>query len=202
MKTEQELFWEGDFGDNYIERNLGEKLHASNLFFFSKIISNTTGIETVLEIGANIGMNLVAMSNLLPGAEMSGIEINKKAAKILEGIIDGQVYCQSFLDYEIDYQRDFVLSKGVLIHIDPSDLAKAYDCIYNASRLYICIAEYYNPSPVSIQYRGHTNKLFKRDFAGELMQRFPDLLLVDYGFVYHGDNNFVQDDITWFLLKK
>ena len=34
-----------------------------------------------------------------------------------------------------------------------------------------------------------------------MINRFPDLYLVDYGFVYHRDNNFKQDDITWFLLK-
>jgi spore coat polysaccharide biosynthesis protein SpsF len=77
-----------------------------------------------------------------------------------------------------------------------------YDLLYQASNRYICLAEYYNPSPVEVTYRGHTGKLFKRDFAGELRQRFGDLQLVDYGFVYHGDPNFPQDDLTWFLFAK
>jgi len=64
------------------------------------------------------------------------------------------------------------------------------------------IAEYYNPTAVEIAYRGHEGKLFKRDFAGEIKQRFSDLVLVDYGFVYHGDPVFPQDDVNWFLLKK
>ena len=62
--------------------------------------------------------------------------------------------------------------------------------------------EYYNPKPVSINYRGHKDKLFKRDFAGEIMNKYKSLKLVDYGFVYHGDGSFPQDDLTWFLLKK
>jgi len=44
--------------------------------------------------------------------------------------------------------------------------------------------------------------LFKRDFAGEMLDRFKDLELLDYGFVYHRDNNFPQDDLNWFLLRK
>ena len=28
------------------------------------------------------------------------------------------------------------------------------------------------------------------------------LQLIDYGFQYHGDHNFPQDDITWFLMEK
>ena len=34
------------------------------------------------------------------------------------------------------------------------------------------------------------------------MDKYDDLQLIDYGFAYHRDNNFYQDDITWFLLKK
>jgi hypothetical protein len=34
-----------------------------------------------------------------------------------------------------------------------------------------------------------------------MLDRFPDLSLVEYGFVYHRDP-FPQDDLTWFLLEK
>ena len=53
-----------------------------------------------------------------------------------------------------------------------------------------------------IPYHGESDRLFKRDFAGELMKKYKDLKLVDYGFVYHNDSNFPQDDVTWFLLEK
>jgi spore coat polysaccharide biosynthesis protein SpsF len=67
---------------------------------------------------------------------------------------------------------------------------------------YLFVAEYYNPSPVAIAYRGHKDRLFKRDFAGEIMDRYPQIRLVDYGFSYHRDPSFPQDDITWFLMEK
>jgi len=44
--------------------------------------------------------------------------------------------------------------------------------------------------------------LFKRDFAGEMLDRYPALKLLDYGFVYRRDPLFPQDDMTWFLLEK
>ena len=90
----------------------------------------------------------------------------------------------------------------MLIHINPELLSAVYQKLYAASTDYILIAEYYNPSPVSINYRGHKDRLFKRDFAGEMLEKFPDLQLVDYGFSYRKDPTFPQDDITWFLLKK
>ena len=77
-----------------------------------------------------------------------------------------------------------------------------YKKLYQASSNFILVCEYYNPSPTTIVYRGHTDRLFKRDFAGEMMAKYPDLKLIDYGFAYHKDIASPQDDITWFLLKK
>lgn len=97
---------------------------------------------------------------------------------------------------------DFVLIKGVLIHINPEYLDRVYETLYQSSSRYICLVEYYNPTPVEVNYRGHQGRLFKRDFAGEILDKFKDLKLIDYGFTYHRDSHFPQDDATWFLLEK
>jgi spore coat polysaccharide biosynthesis protein SpsF len=94
------------------------------------------------------------------------------------------------------------LIKGVLIHINPDMLQVVYEKLYESSSKYILVCEYYNPAPVTINYRGHEDRLFKRDFAGELMEKYTDLTLIDYGFAYKRDPSFPQDDITWFLLSK
>jgi pseudaminic acid biosynthesis-associated methylase len=202
FKTEQEVFWAGSFGDDYTSRNQGNRWIASNLAFFAQVLLRTTDVRTVLEIGANLGLNLMALRQLLPQAELSAIEINPKAVQMLQQLGSINVYPQSVLDFHPEYQRDFVLSKGVLIHINPDELAKVYDLLHETSSRYICIAEYYNPTPVEIPYRGHAGKLFKRDFAGEMLDRFKELRLVDYGFIYHRDSNFSDDDLNWFLLEK
>ena len=74
--------------------------------------------------------------------------------------------------------------------------------MYQMSSKYILIAEYYSRDFREIKYRGNDNKLFKRDFCGEIMDKFKDLKIVDYGFVYYRDPNYPLDDITWFLLEK
>lgn len=204
MKTEQEEFWSGAFGDEYVGRNTGAGLLACNLALFSRILRQTTGVRSVLEFGANVGMNLRAIKLLLPAAEMSGIELNASAAeKLRQWDQLHKVYHQSIFDFTPDAPRDLVLSKTVLIHINPDMLNTVYEKMYAAAGKYICIAEYFNPQPVSVMYRGNTDKLFKRDFAGEMMDKYPDLRLVDYGFVYHRDNNYKEyDSINWFLLQK
>jgi len=202
IETEQEEFWLGDFGDKYIDRNRNKELLASNISLFKSILSRTGKIYSVLEFGCNIGMNLKSIKSLLPEVKLVGIEINKKAVDELRSSGIAKVIHGSVLDVEIDRSFDLTLVKTVLIHINPEKLDKVYSRLYKFSDKYICIAEYYNPLPVEINYRGHNDKLFKRDFAGELMKKYPDLELVDYGFIYHNDPIFPQDDINWFLLKK
>jgi spore coat polysaccharide biosynthesis protein SpsF len=202
IETEQEEFWLGDFGDKYIDRNRNKELLASNISLFKSILSRTGKIYSVLEFGCNIGMNLKSIKSLLPEVKLVGIEINKKAVDELRSSGIAKVIHGSVLDVEIDRSFDLTLVKTVLIHINPEKLDKVYSRLYEFSDKYICIAEYYNPLPVEVNYRGHNDKLFKRDFAGELMKKYPDLELVDYGFIYHNDPIFPQDDINWFLLKK
>jgi pseudaminic acid biosynthesis-associated methylase len=199
--TEQENFWAGSFGDQYIDRNRNNYLIANNITLFSKILANTSKVSSVLEVGANIGLNLHAIKSLLPEAKLAAIEINQQAVKELSVLDDIKVFHQSILDFQPDSQYDLVFSKGVLIHINPNELSTVYNTIFQSSSRYICIAEYYNPNPIELSYRGHSGKLFKRDFAGEMLEIFPDLRLVNYGFVWRRDI-FPQDDITWFLLEK
>jgi pseudaminic acid biosynthesis-associated methylase len=203
FETQQEQFWAGDFGTQYISRNDSQELLASNLNFFSKTLKQAGQIGSCLEFGANIGMNFKALKLLYPKISLKGIEINPVAAKILADLIGSQnVFEGSIFDYSNTEKAELVLIKGVLIHINPEKLDVVYEKLYENSSCYILVCEYYNPSPVTILYRGNKDRLFKRDFAGELLEKYTDLKLVDYGFCYRRDVAFSQDDITWFLLKK
>lgn len=199
--NEQQSFWTGDFGNEYIARNRDQAGLANNTNLFAKILGRTSNVNTVLEFGANIGMNLIALKTLLPKAKLSGIEINKAAFEELNKIPDVIAYHSSIENFEPSQNVDLTFSKTVLIHINPQSLNIVYEKLYSCSNRYVLLVEYYNPTPIEVQYRGHTGKLFKRDFAGEMLVQYPDLRLIDYGFVYHRDN-FYQDDVTWFLMEK
>ena len=203
FKTEQEEFWAGEFGTEYIQRNQGDALLASNLDFFSKALRAASGVKSCIEFGANIGMNLKALKLLYPEQDQFGVEINSDAVSELSKVISPEhVFHKSILEFTPSRKYDLAIIKGVLIHINPDELVRVYDNLFATFGRYLLVCEYYNPSPVSIAYRGHVNRLFKRDFAGEIMDRHPEVRLVDYGFSYHRDPNFPQDDITWFLLER
>ncbi len=202
MLSEQEKFWLGKFGDEYQDRNNSNELLAQKTAFYASVIKGMDKFGSCIEFGSNIGLNLLAVRNLVPDCELSAIEINPRAVEELKRIKNLQVYNQSIFDFVPDSKRDVVIIQGVLIHINPEKLNEVYDLLYKTSKKYILIAEYYNQTPVEVTYRGNQDKLFKRDFAGEMMDKFDDLSLVNYGFVYHRDYQFPMDDITWFLLKK
>ena len=201
-QTEQEKFWAGSFGNDYNKRESGQDRLAWKTYLFASILAKTHGVNSVIEFGANIGLNLAAICRLLPTSELNAIEINSEAVIELKKLDLTSVHEMSILEYAKEKQYDFVFSMGVLIHINPEKLDDLYQRMYDASCKYLCVIEYYNPSPVSINYRGNEERLFKRDFAGEIMDKFQNLKIVDYGFAYHRDNNFPLDDFNWFLMKK
>ncbi len=200
--TDQEAFWAGEFGREYSERNTGGRRIESNAAMFREILSHTGNVKSIIEYGANIGLNLQAIQSLGADYDLSAVEINEQACRRLSSIKGVKVYNRSLLDFRATRRWDFCFTKGVLIHLDPERLPQAYELLYSSSNRYICVAEYYNPVPVSVSYRNIDDVLFKRDFAGELMDHFNTLKLLDYGFVYHRDPQFPQDDISWFLLEK
>ncbi|CAI8768728.1 Pseudaminic acid biosynthesis-associated methylase [Pseudomonas sp. IT-P2] len=200
--SEQEQFWHGEFGNQYVERNVGQPLVAANLALFAKALTRAGRIDSLLELGTNAGNNLQALRQLLPRCELFGVEINASACAQARALEIASIWHGSLFDFPRERQYDLTLSKGVLIHLAPELLSTAYAQLYELSSRYILIVEYYNPSPVEVSYRGNSGKLFKRDFAGEMLDRYPDLQLLDYGFGYHRDPQFPVDDITWFLLEK
>jgi spore coat polysaccharide biosynthesis protein SpsF len=202
FKTEQEAFWSGAFGDDYVDRNRGEVLAAGRTHLFSNALRRAGPVGSAVEFGPNIGLNLVALRRLLPAIDLAAVEINAKAVESLKRMDGVEVHHGSILDRHVTRTFELAFCSGVLIHIAPGALPTVYDNLHAASHRLILLAEYYNPAPVAIPYRGHAERLFKRDFAGEMLDRFPDLRLVDYGFQYHRDPNFPADDLNWFLMEK
>ena len=186
--------WAGKFGEEYTKRN---KEYAGKKDFWQGFFWNGDGIDSVLEFGANTGLNLLSIKENYPFKHCVGVELNRYAYEELVGNSDVAI-CGNFLELNFGAVHDLVFTSGVLIHLKDNELPIAYTKMYDASRKYILIMEYFNPTPIEIPYRDGVY-LHKRDFCKEIMAKYPDLDLIDYGFVYHLDG---LDDINWFLLKK
>lgn len=200
--TEQENFWAGSFGDEYIARNQSEALLYSKVAMWSQMLRSANRLTSIKELGCNIGLNLKALHHLNPTYELSGVEINEVAAYKASALDIGSITCNTITEPLEEDKVDLTFTAAVLIHINPEKLEQVYQNLVALSHRYVLVAEYYNPTPTEVNYRGHSERLFKRDFAGDLIDSYG-LNLVDYGFWYKRDNVAQEfGDVSWFLLEK
>lgn len=199
--NEQEKFWKGEFGDEYVERVDGSQFVAAKIDMFIKALKVAGDINSIIELGANRGLNANALKAILPNSHYTGVEIGDKAFSLLEqnSNVD-ECHHASIHELRTDKKFDLAIIAGVMIHLNPDTLPDVYKLLASLSARYVLISEYYNPSPVEINYRGHKGKLFKRDFAQEFVDQ-TGFKLIDYGFLYRNDPKFHHADMTWFLLE-
>ncbi len=206
MTTAQVDFWRGDFGNDYADRNsLRTEFLRARTAMWSDILRHTLTAppQTILEVGANIGVNLRAL-RMLTDARFLAVEPNDKARAILveDGIVappDVRPGIASAIDFP-DRSADLAFTSGVLIHIHPDQLLASLREIHRCAARWIVAVEYFADRPTEVAYRGHTNVLFKRDFGSEWLDRFPDLRPVAYGFEWKRAT--ALDNLTWWLLER
>lgn len=203
-KTEQEQFWATTYANDYIEKNsrFDNSLGAEA---WRQVLAKTEGkVDSYLECGCNIGRNIDQLKMLIPGARPSVIEISKPAFDLVTSRHDFDRAFNGAI-MEADFAAasfDLVFTMGVLIHINPDQLLDHMRRMFEYSRRYVLMGEYFNRTPVSIEYRGQMNMLFKRDFGKLFIENF-DVKLVDYGFLWgHLYDKAGFDDITWWLFEK
>lgn len=200
--NEQQTFWSQEYATDYIVKNSSFNIQ-DGIKCWAKMLDKATGIGSILECGSNIGRNINFLNHLLPEAEKSIIEISEEAfANVMAQYNIKYSYNGAILDSQFSHVFNLVFTCGVLIHIHPDDLLANMEKMYNYSNKYILIAEYFNRTPVMLEYQGQQNKLFKRDFGKLFIENF-DVQLVDYGFLWgHIYDQAGFDDITWWLFEK
>ena len=197
--TEQETFWAGEFGDAYTARN--EILSEDRAPFFKEVLRATSGVESVCELGANKGHNLIALRSIAPSLRAAGVELNPAAFQQLSSIAGITAIHSAIQDFEPQQTFDLVFTCGVLIHLNPDSLPNIYAKMAALARKYVLINEYFNPTPTEIEYRGNSGKLFKRDFAGEFLDSTQGFEPVKWGFLWKRMEK-AWDNSNWTLLSR
>jgi pseudaminic acid biosynthesis-associated methylase len=162
--TEQLAAWHGEFGNSYTDRNVIDWWVRMPAF---KRMLEGLEIHRVLEVGCNRGHNLRALSVIVSDeSEIFAVEPNSYALGIAR-TAGGRIYavCRNAFDLPFkDSYFDLVLTVGVLIHLSTNELSKAMQEVARVSRRYIFAAEYYAAVDTAVDYRGHSDLLWKRDF--------------------------------------
>jgi pseudaminic acid biosynthesis-associated methylase len=204
--THQSALWRGNFGNEYIERNpVSAGTVQAAVMLWAHILLRLQGDRPrrILEVGANIGINLRALRGLTD-AELFAVEPNATARRQLvehgvlprANILDG-VAAKITLQ---DAAMDLVFTRGVLIHIHPDDLLASCRELHRVARRYIVSIEYFAANPEELNYRNQASALFKRDFGAFWLDNFPGLRVLDYGFAWQRMTGL--DNLTWWILEK
>jgi pseudaminic acid biosynthesis-associated methylase len=203
--TPQLEIWTGQFGNDYADRNdfAAWKIKPGTEAF--RRMLGDLEPSSVLEVGSNIGLNLLFISKLFQETQLFAVEPNKKAAEKLKSQdyvkLTGVRNCDGFHLPFGDSEIDLVFTSGVLIHIAPDDLGRATDEIVRVARKYVLCLEYFSHKPVEVPYRNQAGLLFKRDFGGFYLDRFPQLKWVNYGFLWQREFP-IFDNLNWWLFEK
>jgi len=205
-KNFQENLWRGEFGDAYVDRNaVDPAMLAARTASWSEILKTIAGAPptSILEVGANIGLNLRALRRLTPAA-FYALEPNEKAReRLVEDKVADQDKVINALASKIplaDGAVDLAFTAGVLIHIHPDNLLASISEIHRVAKKYVVCIEYFADKPTDIPYRGHSEALFKRDFGSFYLDNFPKLKVVDYGFFWNRITTL--DNLTWWVFEK
>lgn len=207
MTTKQLEKWTGEFGDQYLDRNLLDDqniMQRTNLWNILLMHIAYKLPERILEIGAGAGGNLIAINNVYNniGKEVNlyAIEPNTKARDKLREVHGLNIFNGSLPNTELDrHSFDLVFTSGVLIHIHPGDLVNAMKEIYRVSKRYIISIEYFSPNCTETEYRGEDNLLWSNDFGAIWLDNFP-LRCVGYGFSWKKMSGL--DNLTWWIFEK
>jgi spore coat polysaccharide biosynthesis protein SpsF len=193
-----EQLWAGTFGDEYVERNAGA--YEQRGPFWDAVVERH-GVTSVLEVGCNVGGNLRWLARRLPQGRVYGVDINRSAIARLHADLPevNALWCAGRELPFRDRWFDLVFTMGVLIHQPESTLPLVMaEMVRCSARLVLC-GEYYAPETVEVPYRGQEGALFRRDYGGRFAELFPELELVEQGFLGRAEG---WDDVTWWLFRR
>ena len=204
MSNSQESFWKNDLETAYaLDNSNFDSVSGCKAWEVMLGSIDINSIESYLDCGSNIGRNVGFLKSVIPGASANIIELASKPFETCKATYKiEKSFFGPIKDAIFEVQFGLVFTCGVLIHVNPNDLLQTMQRMYNLSSKYILVAEYFNRTPVSIDYRGATDKLFKMDFGRLFLENF-ECTLVDYGFLWGFEYDSAGfDDITYWLFEK
>jgi pseudaminic acid biosynthesis-associated methylase len=167
--------WASDFGDAYNERNQVD--WRDRMPFWIRMMDKT-GARSVFEMGCNAGWNLSCIRRMYPEVTVYGNDVNTKACE--QAWAAGLNAVSNRLDFTLlGLKAELVFTAGVLIHIETEFLPEVMQKLVETSYRYVLAVEYESDAEEAVEYRGYSDKLFKRPY-GRLYEDMG-LRLVDTG---------------------
>ena len=187
--------WKGEFGNAYHTRQNPIYEEVKHRLHLWRNVPHLPQCQTILEVGAGTGANLMAIGQLDERKQLFALEPNTIAAHQIPPDVSF-IYGTAEKIEAAANTFDLVFTYGVLIHLaDPRFAMKE---IYRVSRKYILCAEYFSPARQRVAYRDGVD-LFRDDY-GALWMNDWGVKLISYDFCWKFATGL--DNITWWLFQK
>lgn len=196
--TRVEALWASGFGDDYLVRNAD--VGAPRAGFWDAFMDRYPA-RRALEVGCTQGDNLVHLTRHTHAEDVWGLDINTTVLDALRrnapgvNAVWGSARSLPFRDGWFD----LTFTVGLLIHQPDEILPLVMSELVRTSRRWVMCGEYHADQPTEIVYRGHEGILFKRDYGRLYAELFPELTLVEEGFLTKEDG---FDRVTYHVFEK
>lgn len=196
--TRVEALWASGFGDDYLVRNAD--VGAPRAGFWDAFMDRYPA-RRALEVGCTQGDNLVHLTRHTHAEDVWGLDINTTVLDALRrnapgvNAVWGSARSLPFRDGWFD----LTFTVGLLIHQPDEILPLVMSELVRTSRRWVLCGEYHADQPTEIVYRGHEGILFKRDYGRLYAELFPELTLVEEGFLTKEDG---FDRVTYHVFEK
>lgn len=207
--TAQERAWAGQHGFLYVLAHLEENWRKTRVPFWKMILDETPDIRSACEFGCNIGANLKAIKEVRPSLKLAGVEISPVACEVLRKEALGEIRNASIIDVDLEQKFDLVFCRGVLIHLNPDEVAKTLANMAKHAIRYVLIYEIF--SDANHQMEGYSEGVtggeaghgyqFWRDFSGDFAKQSPDWHAVRSGVNLVENAEPKHGDLTWTLFR-
>lgn len=193
-----EGLWAGEFGREYIERNV--EAGANRGPFWKDVLQECPGTR-VLEVGCNIGGNLQWVTQHREPQNVYGVDISIAALGKLRQRMPA-VNAVFSPARELPFRDrffDMTYTTGVLIHQPDATLPLVMSEIVRCSNRWVLCGEYFSDDSVEVLYRNERGALFKRNYGKMYTDLFPELRLKRSEFFSREQG---WDDLTVWLFEK
>lgn len=152
-KLDSEKDWIDDT-PNWIESYVNSANHPHRELILDAV--GGLGSSSILEIGCNVGSNLIRIKEIFPEIKLAGLDISEICIKIAKGYLGGATLKVGtyFRIPFADKSFDTVLADATLMYANPKEIGRAMEEIDRVARRAVIIVDRFNVSRNGIR-NGH-----------------------------------------------
>lgn len=149
-------------GDTWLE-GYEESINHPHRDLIIGALSGLDDVDSVLEIGCNVGPNLKRIGEVFPWMRLTGIDVSEAAIERSHAYVPGAMTMLAEareLPF-LNNQFDVVLADAALMYVPDTDITCVMDEITRVASKYVILVEWHHPSQMGKEVEHHWARNYK-----------------------------------------